>query len=627
MIQASAAYLAANLSLQKKPVLLVIIEGYSRAFATQDIGGTYQQSLSLEIPGTAGPWEVTSTLNTAFRYGFKNPTTGAYFQDWSPPVLYPHFFTTGETVPTIGGFHSVDANGGVLPPPGYTQGIFPAWEYVTGLPFFSAGSSGGTLCGAWCDINGRVILPVWIENNGFIYNPSLPGNDASACPAGASILQLGINDDLYEDNIGSIVIDLGTMQSDIVPWLVNLQDMTIAVNELDGGAEHQGFIFNVQDFEGLITADFPTFTFEGKKITLLQGFEGMAVSDFSTLFTGKIDTITADNTNLEYTFSCVDALQNELAKSIYRYSDDGFETSNDHPRTIVGHPIDIFLKALQNEIGLSSSRINLAKLQSFRDTPYNGMMFRFKVTSPPACKDFLQSEICKVIGAYMWTNYLGQVDLNFFYPLTLTPVTEINSDTLIDVPLEEQADLQNQIQFRFDFSEDDDKPLADATNIDANSYGRYGPAPLLSTDARGLRSGFQGFYHAALISRLIFLRFSTKNAMFEDSSSMINVWNPGVLLEPGDLIALTCAQIPDRELGVRGMTEKLFEVCDRTYHFDDLTVGFTLLRISFPAFQQFAIAPDGEPDYPSAGGDQIQYIFMASDQDTYSGSELANNLS
>ena len=64
MIQASAAFLAANAKLNKEPVFLIAIEGYSRAFCNKDLGGTYRLAPipndggSVVVPATAGPWNV-----------------------------------------------------------------------------------------------------------------------------------------------------------------------------------------------------------------------------------------------------------------------------------------------------------------------------------------------------------------------------------------------------------------------------------------------------------------------------------------------------------------------------------------------------------------------------------------
>src|ERR1035437_7309002 len=134
----------------------------------------------------------------------------------------------------------------------------------------------------------------------------------------------------------------------IYDWLVSIEDLSVTINDLDGGSDLADFIFTVQDRGAAITADFPSFTFEGKTVLLLQGYAGMAPADYVTLVTAKIDSVESVNSNLEYTFSCPD-IRADLAQTIYQLGDDGFATSSSHPRTILEKPLDILLSALATE--------------------------------------------------------------------------------------------------------------------------------------------------------------------------------------------------------------------------------------------------------------------------------------
>jgi hypothetical protein len=53
----------------------------------------------------------------------------------------------------------------------------------------------------------------------------------------------------------------------------------------------------VLDHNHLITADFPNYVFEGKKIRLRAGFPGMLRSEFVTMFTGVIDSVASMDGN------------------------------------------------------------------------------------------------------------------------------------------------------------------------------------------------------------------------------------------------------------------------------------------------------------------------------------------
>lgn len=198
-----------------------------------------------------------------------------------------------------------------------------------------------------------------------------------------------------------------------VDWLESIDENDTTVDDLDGGANLGDFTFNVQDRNNLITADFPSFVFEGKTVTCKSGFPGMLQSDFALLFTGKIDSVASDNKNTEYKFTCVDN-KDILSKVIYTEADDGFATDSDHKRTLNDHPLTILAAIIENELGLTRTDYNANKLLMYRDGLFAGIQFYFEIDSPPAAKDFIENELMKPLGGYIWVNNKGQIDFNFF---------------------------------------------------------------------------------------------------------------------------------------------------------------------------------------------------------------------
>lgn len=197
-------------------------------------------------------------------------------------------------------------------------------------------------------------------------------------------------------------------------WLESYDDLQITISELDGGADIQGWSFTVQDVQNLITADFPSFTFEGKAVTVMSGFVGMAQSDFALLFTGVVDSVASANDNLSYQFNCINN-QQALTQVIFQTADDGFPTDSNHLRTLNGHPLDIMAAALVDEVGIAATAINMSKIVGYRDGIFAGIQFEFEIDSPPAAKDFIEAQILKPLGGYMWTNNKGQIDVNFLF--------------------------------------------------------------------------------------------------------------------------------------------------------------------------------------------------------------------
>ena len=419
---------------------------------------------------------------------------------------------------------------------------------------------------------------------------------------------------------------------DSVPWIVSITDQTITINDLDGGADLADLVFNVQDLGGGITSDFAAFTFEGKKVSLLAGFPGMNGSDFVTLFTGRLDSIESSNTNMEYVFTCPDVRQ-ELNKVIYRVADDGLATDSNNPRKLNGNPLDILISVLINEVGLAATDIDLAKISLYRNTVYAGAQMQFSITSPPGAKDFIENELLKPLGAYIWPNNLGQVSVNFYYPQNSIPVFNFNKDNLIEIPEAGPADLINEVNIRFDY-DSSDSPKAEIVRQDAISVAKYGLFGQHIIEAKGLRSGFQGALLGAFTAFLIFLRYGFKQLMFGSSNSgngnaaPVNAIWSACLVEPGDIVTLTHPLVPDRIAGVMGVTAKTFVVMDRTWQFFECLVQFKLLEIDLTPFRQFQIAPNGEGNYTGvSGSDQSQFMFLSSDVDVYSNTSKGNTLS
>lgn len=416
------------------------------------------------------------------------------------------------------------------------------------------------------------------------------------------------------------------------PWIVlgSMQDLTLSISDMDGGADLSDLIFNVQDVNGAITADFPSFVFEGKRVTLKTGVVGMVQADFITLFTGLASTVESDNNNLEYIFDCVDIRQ-ELTKVIYTVGDDGQPTDSDHPRTLNGHPLDILIAALENELGIAATDIDLDKIQTYRDGIYSGLQFAFKITSPPAAKDFIENELMKPLGAYIWPDNLGRISVNFFYPQVKPVAMTLTKDHFLtdSIPLTEQADLVNTASIRFDY-DDSDQPLAESIQNDGPSQAKYGLYGQHVIESRGMRSAFQGFFFAALAARLVFIRYAGKTLQLGGNNEVDAIWT-ACILEPGDQVSINHPDIPDRVAGVMGITGHIFEVMDRTYHFPTATVALKLLDLTtgiLNSFKQYLIAPNCQPDYlDTPTTDSATLMFLASDSDTYSNGDPAATLS
>jgi hypothetical protein len=652
MITATDNWLAANAKLAKKPVRLIEIEGYGKAFSSPsdldtssglplqgviqyasrivDVGG-----LSL-FPSSVTPAQAVTAGNIifVFIYNASSETTASLAIDdtgsntWIPIYSdssirgwYAIANSTGSITISVSG-SSHGAIGG---------GNFEIYAMEVSAKFagFAATGATGTSNPAIITAGSTTIVfpcatsPAWhliLVELASASGPALPitllfarVNLAGVGPIpGASLISGGAASTVY-----AIVGD-----ATVLPWILNVDPLSETVSDLDGGSDLSDLVFTVQDRRQLITADMAGFIFEGKKVVFKEGFVGLAYEDYLPRFTGKIESVDSGNANLEYTFTCPD-IRKDLSQIIFATGDDGFATSSDHPKTLNDHPLNILIDLLENEIGWDASIIDIAKIQLWRGTIYSGVQFLFrKITSAPVAKDFIENEIMKPLGAYHRTNNLGVFTVNFFYPINPAPVATLDHGTLTDVPNAQQAALVNQSVFRFDYS-DDDKPQAEKVASYKPSLDKYALAGENIIESRGLRSAFGGYAIAAIVSRLIFLRYANKQLQFE---SLPNIWSQS-LLEPGDIVSVTSAIVPDRELGVLGITAKSFEILDRAWDPMQGIASFKLLAVDLAKFKPSLIPPNAEADFLSASpSDEDTYLFLSGDDGKYSNGTPANTL-
>lgn len=420
------------------------------------------------------------------------------------------------------------------------------------------------------------------------------------------------------------------------PWIVTdgIDDLDLTLEDLDGGADQRTGGVTVQDSGGAITSDFPNFVFEGKQIQIQVGFVGLAQSDFCTVFTGFIDTVSSANSNTEYYIQFSD-VQAKLAAFVFQSGDDGGSTSSTNVRTVSGHPLNILMEICQQ----LDVPCDTAKIEAYRDGPFSGTIFTFYLTQAPAAADFIKEQLMKPLGGYMWINAAGLLTVNFFYPLAgPVAVGSFSRDTWFEIPEAGQTNMINSVQMQFDLddaSANDNSTgsyLSSVTENYAPSYELYGDLASEQTiNADGVRSAFQGFFIAALTAILIFQRYGFKNLTFDDESSggssPDSTWNT-LLYEPGDILSVTHPQVPDRKAGVVGITNKPFEVLNKTIKFSEGRLNYTMIDASYLSqFGLYKIAPMGEAAYTAAStGDKAEYMFFCGANGEYSNGDPAHIL-
>jgi len=410
------------------------------------------------------------------------------------------------------------------------------------------------------------------------------------------------------------------------PWIVSVDNLDLTLEDLDGGADQRTGGVTVQDVAQAITADFPNFVFEGKQLSIQVGFPGLAQADFCTVFTGFIDTVSSATSNSEYYIQFSD-VQVQLAAVVFQTGDDGSPTSSTNIRTVSGHPLAILMNICQ-QLGVPYDE---AKITAYMNGPFAGTIFTFYLTQAPAAADFIKAQLMKPLGGYMWINAAGLLTVNFFYPLAgPMAVGAFGPSTWVEIPEAGQTDMKNTVQVQFDLddatsnSNSSGTYLSSITEEYAPSYELYGNlSSELTINADGVRSAFQGFFIATLTAILIFMRYGFKNLTFDSESSggssPESIWTT-LLYEPGDIVAVTHPQVPNRKAGVMGIANYPFEILNKSINFTEGKLTYTMIDASYLSnFGLYKITPPGEPTYANdTSGNQAEYMYFCGANGEYS---------
>jgi hypothetical protein len=441
----------------------------------------------------------------------------------------------------------------------------------------------------------------------------------------------------------SFTTDISSVNDD--PWLQVPEDHQKQINDLDGGAQTEQLVFNVQDHveigqtTGALTQDMGAGTvFEGSLVQLYIGDKSMSsTSDYLLYWQGYVDQVDSDNANLEYKFTCFDVTK-KLAQVVYQTGDDGAQTSSDSIKTLTGHPLSILLDILTNQLrdpvsgqALDQSLIDFTKIDAYIAGPFQGVEMYFRLTQPVQALDFIKNQLLKPLGGYLWVSQ-GKLTVNFFYPLAPpSPTLVIGPDQWTTIPTAEQTQMLNTVVVKFDKDDSGSTSSGNYLSTNTQQYGpsvkKYGLFGEQDINADGLRAALQGYLISRLVSFLIFGRYGFKNLMF-DQAAPPGIMYPFLLLEPGDLVLVTHPQVPDRKAGVMGIVNKQFEILHKKTSFKDGQVTPSMIDASYLYNFGFReTAPDSEGHYTSTStSDKAQFMFQSGLNGKYSNGDAGGVL-
>ncbi|MGO8792687.1 MAG: hypothetical protein ACLQVL_35595 [Terriglobia bacterium] len=382
----------------------------------------------------------------------------------------------------------------------------------------------------------------------------------------------------------------------------------------------------------------------GQVVTFSMGFPGSSLGDFVPLHVMQISEIGFD-TDGRVILKCADlkrfvqgaflwanggpeeylpGQQNTWQPVGAQWLANSYPVSSDNPRWIAGNPLDIFLAAMQNELGVGQDLalsavveesgtgeliaavnpfwaqyvptstagtggnpatlinpnpyLDVPGITALRDTMFSGDWFEFKITSPQQGRSWLEDQILKPLGLVMVVASTGQLTLKpMKNPLDQTPVAAFTPNNIVGIPAVSLAAVINALTFRGDVDNTATNTSARTYNstvamLQQASYNLFRYLYNHQVEATGLVMARGISLRAFLLGDQLFRRYGFATPVYQ-IVTQLGALQP----ELKDWVSLTHPLVPDYIGGGRGVTNIPCEIIGRSPNYSNGQVRFTLL--------------------------------------------------
>jgi hypothetical protein len=349
------------------------------------------------------------------------------------------------------------------------------------------------------------------------------------------------------------------------------------------------------------------------------------------------------------------------------FLDNGAPISKDNPRYLCGHPLDILMVVMQNELGVgqafppslvvntgggsgvgqagfginrnwtfydgTSNLINpnpyydVPGVIALRDGQFAGMRMEFVLTSSQDGKSWCEDEILRPLGLFWVTGAGGELRLKSMkHPASPTSVA-ISDHQIMGIPDIARWPVVNMIEVTVpnaDPSKSSDQ--IGLTFVQQHSIDKYQNRNVHDFTSEGLRLAFGACAQLSVLSNRLFNRHA-----FATPEYTFRTYLKNFVMELGEFFVLTHPKMLDLETGLVGIANVLCEITDRKPDYANGTVTFKvidtrLISVGNGVFE-IALLSDAIPDYGSASsGEKAQYMFVSDDTGDYSTGAVANEI-
>jgi len=338
------------------------------------------------------------------------------------------------------------------------------------------------------------------------------------------------------------------------------------------------------EYQGELLSLVGTVTLDGKTATLSVGYPGMAYSDFVALITYQIYKVIPSKNYTSYLFKSRDRQMNQK-KTIWTHPENDEGLSESNPWILQGTPSEIVQAIHLFALGRDAAeldRTTLLTLDSVTENLHSTLRpFYFQLTESFEAKQFLEKEVYKCCGVYPVIDNTGRLSLRAFRSPAAgpVPVFTFDEDNMTILPNVDRQEIINEIVFKLDTDSDGGDYKNELVFVDATSLSLYGRTSRLSIESKGLKTVFGAQWWCEEAASRIFRRFSGATGGLRGGAPVFTI-EAFLLTLPvwvGDFVYLTHPAMPDILTGVKGVTNRIVEVIDRSPDYANGRMQYKLL--------------------------------------------------
>jgi hypothetical protein len=425
---------------------------------------------------------------------------------------------------------------------------------------------------------------------------------------------------------------------------------------LNGGPGNLSGTVNSDGSGGITWVSGEKFPLDGSIDSMLITIDSMVyrINSVSSATALTLETSAPSASGVDYSIDSQVPIYNRS------FADNGKPITDKNPRYLFGHPLDILLVAMQNDLGVGqdpglgaplvnntqgadgtdkavygtnplwvryipgddltlinpNAYLDVDGIIALRDGQYIGERMQFVLTRAVTGKSWIDDQILKPLGLYWIAGADGKLRLKpMKHPQTVSPMS-VTEDMIVGIPQITRLPIINFVTVRSQVDNSVRETAGrqykfDQTFVNQTSIGRYNQQYTMDIESDGLRSGVGAGSRSFLTVNRIFNRHAFGTAQYEISSFFLTM-----VLELGDFILFSHPNLADYWTGDMGLVDVLCEVCDREPDYANGQMRYKVLDtrwFNLPD-KAYKVPATSVPVWASASPTQKStYVFMTDD--------------